>query len=122
MQNICIVYDLFKVNFNFGPPVCDEEPISSSTSMADTGGLVASGEGTAAGKPKAGPRLKPIPPGGGGLVTLAGPALLLAGVGTGIGGVALLNSAHLGHLRFVSTKRQCQDDFIKMLVVISFLM
>ena len=53
MQNICIVYDLFKVNFNFGPPVCDEEPISSSTSMADTGGLVASGEGTAAGKPNA---------------------------------------------------------------------
>lgn len=71
--------------------------------MADIGGLVARGDGTAAGKPKevfGGPRLKPrfgrAEVGGGGL------AREPAGAGV-IGAVPLLNSAQRGHFRFVST-------------------
>ena len=65
------------------------------------GGLVARGEGTAAWKPKLAPlRLNPaVPgmgvPGGGGLDAEPEAAGVVAGA------VPLLNSAHLGHLRFV---------------------
>ena len=70
----------------------------TSSSMADMGGLVASGEGTAAGCPKTFEvaRLNPIlgkAAGGCGLET--------DGV---VGAVPLLNSAQRGHLRFVSGK------------------
>jgi hypothetical protein len=50
----------FNVSFILGPDA--DGVISSSMAMADIGGLVASGEGTAAGWPNApaeGPRLKP---------------------------------------------------------------
>jgi len=69
--------------------------------MLDTGGLVARGDGTAAGKPNAevdGPRLNPrlgrLGVAGGGLVAEAD-------VGVGGGAVPLLNSAYRGHLRLV---------------------
>lgn len=68
----------------------------TSSSIADMGGLVASGEGTAVGCPKTleGPRLNPK------LGRLAGGCgLETDGV---VGAVPLLNSAHRGHLRFVS--------------------
>lgn len=81
---------------------------SSSMAIADIGGLVASGEGTAAGNPKAlmeGPRLKPrfgrLLLGGGGLVAE------LEGVA---GAVPLLNSAHRGHLRLVSEVKGQQKN------------
>jgi hypothetical protein len=69
----------------------------SDASMADRGGLVASGEGTAAGNPKGvwGPLLNPR-------VGVAG-----VGGGTDEPAVAdgpLLNSAHRGHLRLVSAR------------------
>jgi hypothetical protein len=74
--------------------------VGSSPPMPDTGGLVASGEGTAAGKPNVGasaPRLNPRlgrfgVPGAGGLT--AEPV--------GVEGPGVLNSAQRGHLRFVS--------------------
>lgn len=74
--------------------------MSLSMTIADMGGLVAKGEGTAAGNPNdvlEGPRLKPRFGGkaGGGLV--AEPD----GVGA-VGAVPLLNSAQRGHFRFVS--------------------
>jgi hypothetical protein len=75
----------------------EEESVSST--MPDMGGLVARGDGTA-GKPNEeveGPRLKPrlgkFGVAGGGLV---------ADVEGVAGAVPLLNSAHRGHLRFVS--------------------
>lgn len=73
--------------------------------MPDMGGLVASGDGTATGKPNAavdGPRLNPrlgrLGVWGGGLV--ADPE-----AGDGTGAVPLLNSAQRGHLRLVSASR-----------------
>lgn len=73
--------------------------------MADMGGLVANGEGTAAGNPKAelaDPRLNPRF-GRLGLVAPPGAALVLAAGGPGVAGaVPLLNSAHRGHFRLVS--------------------
>lgn len=81
-----------------------------SSSIADIGGLVARGEGTAAGKPNdaEGPRLKPrfgifvVTPDGGG-PEAEGPGVA--------GAVPLLNSAHRGHLRFVS------NEFVSMLLI-----
>jgi len=77
--------------------------ISSSVAMADMGGLVASGEGTAAGWPNAvveGPRLKPR----------FGRFAAGSGVGPDPDGVAgaapLLNSAQRGHFRLVSEKKR----------------
>lgn len=71
--------------------------------MADMGGLVASGEGTAAGWPNAvaeGPRLKPR----------FGRFAAGSGVGPepdGVAGAApLLNSAQRGHFRLVSEKEK----------------
>lgn len=79
------------------------------------GGLVARGEGTAAGKPKDvvdGPRLKPrlgrLGVGGGGLEAEG-----VAGV-EGTGAVPLLNSAHRGHLRLVSTTAYSKRDASKL--------
>ena len=74
----------------------------TSSIAADMGGLVARGDGTAAGKPNEpdGPRLNPrfdtAPPGGGGPLPEDGPGVA--------GSVPLLNSAHLGHFRFVSAE------------------
>jgi hypothetical protein len=99
--NVTQSQDLFKVNFSLGAaegPVFGE--LASST-IPDIGGLVARGDGTATGKPKAeadGPRLNPrfgkFGVVGGGLV---------AEVEGAAGAVPLLNSAHRGHLRLVST-------------------
>lgn len=72
--------------------------------MADIGGLVARGDGTAAGNPNAlldGPRLNPrLGPGveGGGLAAVDEGATEAPGV---VGG---LNSRYLGHLRLVSVR------------------
>ena len=75
---------------------------ASTSSMADMGGLVAKGDGTAAGNPNAaleGPRLKPrlgrFAVVEGGLVAEPDCA----------GAVPLLNSAHRGHFRFVSINK-----------------
>ena len=74
-----------------------------SSSIADIGGLVARGEGTAVGNPKeamGGPRLKPKL----GRLTLVGGGLVAEPEAVGVtGAVPLLNSAQRGHLRFVST-------------------
>jgi len=89
-------YVRLRVSFNLGAAP------GISSSSADMGGLVARGEGTAAGKPKGieGPRLNPrfgrFAVVGGGLV--AGPDWV--GV---TGAVPLLNSAQRGHFRLVST-------------------
>lgn len=92
-----------------GVPGGSALPVSSS--IANTGGLVAKGDGTPAANPKAdvlpvleGPRLNPRfanpgAVGGGGLAAEA------EGVKGG-GAVPLLNSAHRGHLRFVSRGRE----------------
>jgi len=85
------------VNLIFGAELWE---LASST-IPETGGLVARGDGTATGKPKEdveGPRLKPrfgkfCVADGGGLVADVDPD------GTGV--VPLLNSAQRGHLRFV---------------------
>ena len=68
----------------------------STSSIADTGGLVAKGEGIGTPNPDRlnPPRLDKLGVMGGGLVADAGAA--------GTGPVPLLNSAHLGHLRLVS--------------------
>lgn len=74
-----------------------------SSSIADIGGLVARGEGTAAGKPKLAARLKLMGPtlladaGGGGLE--ADPA---GGGGIGPPAAPVLNSAQRGHFLLVS--------------------
>ena len=75
----------------------------SVVSIADTGGLVARGDGTAALNPKDAfcegllnpPKLDPPGVAGGGLVPV--------GV-AGTGGAPLLNSAHRGHFRLVSVR------------------
>ena len=73
----------------------------STLSIADTGGLVARGDGTAALKPKEAfcegllNPPKPDPPG------VAGGGLVPVGV-AGTGGAPLLNSAQRGHFRLVS--------------------
>ena len=79
--------------------------MASSSTIAVMGGLVARGDGTATGCPKADPgRPKPlrlegsVAEGGGGL------AIEPVGVGTD-GAVPLLNSAQRGHFRFVSLGR-----------------
>jgi len=84
----------FNVNLILGPDVDGVRP----SSIADMGGLVASGEGTAAGWPKMvleGPRLKPkfgrLAVGGG----------LEADPEGVVGAAPLLNSAQRGHFRFV---------------------
>lgn len=73
--------------------------------MPDMGGLVASGEGTAAGKPNNavdGPRLNPRL----GRFGVAGGGVEAdADAGVGGGAVPLLNSAQRGHLRLVSAQR-----------------
>lgn len=93
----------FKVSLILGPDPDGVGGIMSlSMTIADIGGLVAKGEGTAAGNPNGvleGPRLKPrfdgkVAEAGGGLV--AEPD----GVGA-VGAVPLLNSAQRGHFRFV---------------------
>lgn len=114
----CVIDPIFQPRFSvsliFGPDALDEEGVPGgkmlplSSSIADMGGLVANGDGTAAGNPNderllpptGGPRLNPrfVNPGavgGGGLVAEA------EGVRGG-GTVPLLNSAQRGHLRFVS--------------------
>jgi len=66
--------------------------------MADIGGLVAKGDGTAAGNPNVaaeGPLLNPR------LGRFAGVGGLVADC-EGVGAVPLLNSAQRGHLRLVS--------------------
>lgn len=106
-----VVHPRFSVSLIFGPAVADEgvpgSEVTLSSSIACIGGLVAKGDGTAAGNPKerllpptGGPRLKPKftnpgAVGGGGLVAE------VDGVKGG-GIVPLLNSAQRGHLRFVS--------------------
>jgi hypothetical protein len=68
--------------------------------MADMGGLVAKGDGTAAGNPNVaveGPRLNPRL---GRFVVVGGG--LVADEPDAVGAVPLLNSAQRGHLRFVS--------------------
>lgn len=77
--------------------------VDSMSSIADTGGLVASGDGTAALNPKdafCDGLLKPLNPDP---LGVAGGGLDADGV-TGTGGAPLLNSAHRGHLRFVSVQ------------------
>ena len=72
--------------------------------MADMGGLVAKGDGTAAGKPNVaveGPRLKPRL----GRFAVVGGGLVADGV-EGVGTVLLLNSAQRGHLRLVSILKE----------------
>lgn len=81
--------------------------------MAVTGGLVASGEGTAAACPKDGWRsdiadgleLKPKLGSPAGDIAPPPPGGLVAEL-TLIGGAPELNSAHRGHLRFVSRKNE----------------
>lgn len=75
---------------------------TGSSSMADMGGLVARGDGTAAGNPKevfVGPRLNPR---FGKLVLVGGGLVAEPDTAGAIGAVPLLNSAHRGHFRLVS--------------------
>jgi hypothetical protein len=80
--------------------------VGSSPAMPDTGGLVARGDGTAAGKPKvlrATPRLNPRF----GRFGVPGTTAGVPGGATDPGGVegpGVLNSAQRGHLRFVSVR------------------
>ena len=72
----------------------------SRSSTADMGGLVAKGDGTAAGNPNAaaeGPLLKPRL----GKFAVVGDGLVADDV-EGTGAAPLLNSAQRGHFRFVS--------------------
>ena len=86
------------VSFNLGAGA------SASSSWADIGGLVARGEGTAAGKPKAaleGPRWNPRL----GKFAVVDGGLVAEPEGVGVtGAVPLLNSAQRGHFRFVSSR------------------
>ena len=73
--------------------------------MADMGGLVAKGDGTAAGNPNVaveGPLLKPRL---GKFAVVGGGGLVAEGV-EGVGTVLLLNSAQRGHLRLVSIEKR----------------
>jgi len=115
-----IAHPRFSVSLIFGPAAADEgvpgSEVALSSSIACIGGLVAKGDGTAAGNPKerllpptGGPRLKPKfanpgAVGGGGLVAEAD------GVRGG-GIVPLLNSAQRGHLRFVSAMTHAQFPY-----------
>ena len=94
-------YVLLSVNLILGA-----EPLGvpgmASSSMADMGGLVAKGDGTAAGNPNAaaeGPRLKPRL--GRFAAVGGGPVAEPDGV-EAAGAVPLLNSAQRGHFLFVS--------------------
>jgi hypothetical protein len=88
---------------------------ASRSSMADMGGLVANGDGTAAGNPNVaveGPRLKPRL----GRFAVVGGGLAAEGV-EGVGTVLLLNSAQRGHLRLVSViykKKNCANGIIQL--------
>jgi hypothetical protein len=106
-----VVYPRFNVSLIFGAAAADEEGVPDgsimppSSSIANIGGLVANGDGTAAGNPNelppaGGPRLNPklVNPGAVGAVGLVAGADGVRGGGT----VPLLNSAQRGHLRFVS--------------------
>jgi hypothetical protein len=93
-QDISTCYVRLSVSFNLGAGA------SASSSRADIGGLVARGEGTAAGKLKEGPRLNPRL----GKFAVVGGGLVAEPEGVGVtGAVPLLNSAQRGHFRFVST-------------------
>lgn len=90
---------------------------ASRSSMADMGGLVAKGEGTAAGNPNVaveGPRLNPRL---GKFAVVGGGGLVAEGV-EGAGTVLLLNSAQRGHLRLVSIikemKKNCGNGIIQL--------
>ena len=91
-------YVRLSVSFNLGAGA------SASSSWADIGGLVARGEGTAAGKPKAaleGPRWNPRL----GKFAVVDGGLVAEPEGVGVtGAVPLLNSAQRGHFRFVSSR------------------
>jgi hypothetical protein len=94
----------FKVSLILGPDPDGVGGIMSlSMTMADIGGLVAKGEGTAAGNPNdvlEGPRLNPR---FGGKLAEAGGGLVAEPDGVRVvGAVPLLNSAQRGHFRFVS--------------------
>lgn len=70
------------------------------------GGLLAKGEGTAAGNPNAaleGPRLKPRL---GKFAVVEGRLVAEPDAAEPVGAVPLLNSAHRGHFRFVSKKKR----------------
>jgi hypothetical protein len=91
-----INYFFLSISLIFGPEL---EVVISLSSTPETGGLVASGDGTAAGNPNEtdGPRLKPrlgrFGVDGGGLPADPGTG--------GTGATPLLNSAHRGHFLFV---------------------
>ena len=89
------------INLIFGAEPLGVPGTASRSSMADMGGLVAKGDGTAAGNPNVaveGPRLKPRL---GKFAVVGGGGLVAEGV-EGVGTVLLLNSAQRGHLRLVS--------------------
>ncbi len=91
----------FSVSFILGPEA-DGVGGMISSSTADMGGLIANGEGTAAGWPNTdaeGPRLKPK------FGKFAGGCGLAPAPPDGVVGAApLLNSAHRGHFRLVSAE------------------
>lgn len=94
-----------KVSLIFGAALPDGVGGTGSlSSKADTGGLVARGDGTAAGKPKefCGPLLNPRL----GKFGVAGVDGLVAEDGAIAVEGPLLNSAHRGHFRLVSAKRE----------------
>ena len=93
-------YVRLSINLIFGAEPLGVPGTASRSSMADMGGLVAKGDGTAAGNPNVvveGPRLKPRL----GRFAVVGAGLVADGV-EGVGTVLLLNSAQRGHLRLVS--------------------
>jgi hypothetical protein len=89
------------INLIFGAEPLGVPGTASRSSMADMGGLVAKGDGTAAGNPNVaveGPLLKPRL---GKFAVVGGGGLVADGVEE-VGTVLLLNSAQRGHLRLVS--------------------
>jgi len=90
----------FSINLIFGAEPLGVPGTASRSSMADMGGLVAKGDGTAAGNPNVaveGPLLNPRL---GKFAVVGGGGLVAEGV-EGVGTVLLLNSAQRGHLRLV---------------------
>jgi len=88
--------------------------------MADMGGLVAKGDGTAAGYPKAaaeGPLLKPRL---GRFAVVGGGGLVADGV-EGVGTVLLLNSAQRGHLRLVSIIKKIIKELCYCVIKLRFI-
>lgn len=89
----------FSINLIFGAEPLGVPGTASRSSMADMGGLVAKGDGTAAGNPNVaveGPLLKPRL----GRFAVVGGELVAEAV-EDVGTVPLLNSAQRGHLRLV---------------------